>query len=206
MALSGYTTQGWFSPDLSADSQRGLHDWSAQDIEEYLKGGHNRFAAASGPMAEEVALSSSQMSADDLEAIAQYLKTQPGQAPPMKPVDRTDPLMVAGGAIYQDLCTACHASNGHGVPYLIPDIAGSNAVASREATTVLRLLLQGAPSVATVQEPTAPAMPGFGRRLTDIQVAAVATYVRNSFGHAASAVSEAQVASMREQLRAGGAQ
>jgi mono/diheme cytochrome c family protein len=206
MALYGYTTQGWFSPDLTADPQRGLNDWSAQDITQYLKSGHNRYAAASGPMAEEVSLSSSQISADDLEAIARYLKTQQGHTQPVRPVERTEPLMVAGGAIYQDLCSACHASNGHGVPYLIPDIAASDSVASREPSTVLRVVLQGAPSVATAQEPTGPAMPGFGRRLNDSQIAAVTTYIRNSFGHGASPINEAQVAKMREALHAGAAQ
>jgi mono/diheme cytochrome c family protein len=40
-------------------------------------------------------------------------------------------------------------------------------------------------------------MPGFGRQLNDAQVAAVVTYVRNSWGHAASAVAARDVRAVR---------
>ncbi len=201
MAFSGYATQGWFSPDLTENAAQGIADWSAEDIARYLKSGHNRYAAASGPMAEEVSYSSSQMTDTDLRAIAQYLKTLPGQATQEQPLPQSDPNMVAGAAIYQDLCTACHAADGHGVPELIPDIARSGSVASRKPTTVLRVVLQGAPTVATSEAPTAPAMPEFGRRLNDIQVAAVTTYVRNSWGHHASPVTTSEVREARADLQ-----
>jgi mono/diheme cytochrome c family protein len=51
---------------------------------------------------------------------------------------------------------------------------------------VLRVILQGAQSVATYHEPTGPAMPSFGWQLNDAQVAAIATYVRDQFGNKAS--------------------
>lgn len=198
----GYSLQGWFGPDITDDESRGLADWSLADIVDYLKKGHNRFAAASGPMADEVSDSSSKLNDDDLAAMATYLKAQPGQTATDKPVPVNDPMMVAGAAIYDDLCSACHKGDGTGVSYLIPNLAASTSVASREPTTILRVVLRGAPSVATDDEPTGPAMPGFGRDLNDAEVAAVATYVRNSWGHAASAVSAGDVSSAREALTA----
>ena len=54
---------------------------------------------------------------------------------------------------------------------------------------MLRVILQGAQTVSTDSEPTAPAMPAFGWQLTDAQIAAVATYIRDRFGKA-PAVSE----------------
>jgi mono/diheme cytochrome c family protein len=92
--------------------------------------------------------------------------------------------MAAGGAIYQDLCSACHKSDGSGVPNLIPNLARAATVNTGDPTTVLRVILQGAQSVATDKEPTGPAMPAFGWQLNDAQVAAVATYVRNHWGKA----------------------
>src|SRR6185437_17065731 len=59
--LAGYSVQGWFAPDITNDSRRGLGDWSPQDIIEYLKNGHNRFAGAAGPMGDEVANGSSHL-------------------------------------------------------------------------------------------------------------------------------------------------
>src|SRR5262249_40394793 len=75
--LQGYALQGWFAPDITNDSRRGLGSWSIDDIVEYLKTGHNRSSAATGLMSETVGLSTSHMKDADLKAIATYLKDQP---------------------------------------------------------------------------------------------------------------------------------
>jgi mono/diheme cytochrome c family protein len=191
--LQGYALQGWFAPDITGDTAFGLGDWSVDDVVAYLKTGHNRLAAASGPMGEEVADSSSKMTDADLHAIAVFLKDVPGPAATSKPVSRQDKQMLAGAAIYQDLCSACHREDGGGVPYLIPNLAHSSSVGSREPTSLLRVVIHGARSVGTAGEPTAPAMPSFGWQLSDEQIAAVTTFVRNSWGHAAPAVSASEV-------------
>lgn len=196
--LQGYSLDGWFAPDLTGDPARGLADWTVADIATYLKTGHNRFDAASGPMAEEVRDSSSGWTSDDLTAIATYLKGEESTSPRQVPLATDDPMMTAGAAIYRDTCSGCHKSDGSGVPYLIPNLAASAAVASRDPTTVLRVILHGAASVATREEPTAPQMPSYAWQLSDVQAAAVATYVRNSWGHAAGAVSESAAHSVRE--------
>ena len=199
--LHGYSLQGWFAPDITNDSARGLGKWSAQDIMDYLKSGHNRWSGASGPMAEEVIHSSSQMTAADLSSIAVYLKDQAGQSPSRTPLSSGDPAMQAGAAIYGDLCAACHRKDGTGSAYLIPNLATSSAVASRQATSLLRVIIQGARTASTSDEPTGPAMPAFGWQLTDPQIAALTTYVRNSWGHAAAATSADDVSKVREDLR-----
>jgi mono/diheme cytochrome c family protein len=201
-AFEGENTQGWFSPNLTQNEATGLGSWSADDIALYLKSGHNRIAAAAGPMAEEVQFSSSHLSDIDLQAMAQYLKTLPARdGVGGRPLAADEPAMVAGAAIYQDLCTACHAAKGTGVEGLIPDIASAGSVASTDPATVLRVLLQGTQTVATDTAPTGPAMPGFDRRLTDEQVAAVATFIRNSWGHATSAVTESDVRKVKSRLK-----
>jgi len=198
--LQGYSIQGWFAPDITNDSRRGLGDWSPQDIVEYLKNGHNRFAGAAGPMGDEVANGSSHLSDADLLAMAEYLKDQRSQASQVPSVSVRDPAMVAGGAIYQDLCSACHRGDGRGIPYLIPDLAGSASVASDQPTSIIRVVLNGAKTVATQDEPTGPAMPSFKWQLSDAQVAAVTTYVRNSWGHAAQPTTARAVRKARKQL------
>jgi mono/diheme cytochrome c family protein len=200
--LQGYSLQGWFAPNITNDKSRGLGEWSNADVEEYLKKGHNRFAGASGPMAEEVMHSSSKMTNADLFAVASYLKDKPGQATADTPLSAGEPLMRAGAAIYQDLCAACHRRDGTGVAYLIPDLAHSSAVASREPTSLLRVVIRGAQTVATQDEPTGPAMPAFGWQLSDVQIAAVTTFVRNSWGHAAPATPVNDVQKARQKLQA----
>jgi mono/diheme cytochrome c family protein len=63
---------------------------------------------------------------------------------------------------------------------------------------VVQVILRGAASVATREEPTGPQMPSYAWQLTDAQVAAVATFVRNSWGHAAGAVPESAVRYLRK--------
>lgn len=200
--LQGYSLQGWFAPNITNDRSRGLGSWSPEDIVEYLGKGHNRFAGASGPMAEEVVHSSSKMTEADLRAIASYLKDEPGQAAIDQPLAAAQPLMRAGASIYQDLCAACHRKDGTGVAYLIPNLAQSTAVASREPTSLLRVVIRGAQTAATQDEPTGPAMPAFGWQLTDDEIAAVTTYIRNSWGHAAPATAVSDVKRARRDLQA----
>ena len=59
------------------------------------------------------------------------------------------------------------------------------------------MVIEGAQGAAIEQAPTAPAMPSFGWRLSDAQVAAVLTYIRNSWGDAAPAVTEAAAKRVR---------
>jgi mono/diheme cytochrome c family protein len=66
---------------------------------------------------------------------------------------------------------------------------------------LIRLVLRGARSVATKDEPTSPGMPSFGWQLDDAEVAAVLTYIRNGWGAAASPVASNQVERARKDLQ-----
>ena len=197
-ALQGYALQGWFAPNITNDARRGLGAWSVDDIVAYLRKGHNRFAAASGPMAEEVQDSSQYLEESDLHAIAVYLKSRPGQNGEDHPLDAKRPDMQAGSAIYADLCSSCHTPTGAGIPNLFPRLAGSPGVQQREATSTVRVILQGVRSVATPGSPTGPAMPSFAWDLSDAQIAAVSTFVRNTWGNAAPAVTADEVSTARK--------
>jgi mono/diheme cytochrome c family protein len=73
-------------------------------------------------------------------------------------------------------------------------------VLADDPISVIRVVLQGAQSVATDAAPTRAAMPALGWKLSDNEVAAVVTYIRNSWGNAASAVSASDVKSARRQF------
>ena len=150
-------------------------------------------------MGEEVSDASSHFNDRDLKAIATYLKDQPGGGGKASPVAQSDPHMVAGQAIYRDTCSACHGLDGKGVPNLFPALS-SPSVRAQDPSGAIRVVLRGARSVATDKEPTAPAMPSFGWELKDDQVAAVLTYIRNSWGAAAAAVSSDDVRKQKSQL------
>jgi len=195
--LQGGVLQGWLAPNITAANRRGVGRWSVEDIVEYLKTGSNAYAIAAGPMAEEIANGSSKMTDADVKAIAVYLKSTPAAADTAAALAPSDPQMVAGLAIYKDNCAPCHTDAGSGTPGLFSRLAGSHAIQSDDPTSLIRAVLSGRQGVATKDKPTGPAMPSFAWRLSDAQVAAVLTYVRNSFGNAAVAVTADQVGKLR---------
>jgi mono/diheme cytochrome c family protein len=199
--LQGSRLQGWFAPNITNDNVAGLGTWSVDDLVAFLKTGHNRITAATGPMAEEIEHASSKMTGDDLKAIAVYLKSLPGDTGTHTAVASGDPAMKAGEAIYRDQCAACHMIDGKGVARLFPSLADASMLRSTDPRSAIRLVLRGVRSVATKDEPTAPGMPSFGRELKDDEIAAVLTYARNTWGRPAPAVAASDVADARRELR-----
>ncbi|HEY1721579.1 MAG TPA: cytochrome c [Magnetospirillaceae bacterium] len=199
--FKGSPLQGWFAPNLTTDQAKGVGAWSDDDLITFLKTGHNRMADASGPMAEVVARSTSQMTDADLRAVTTYLRDQTPPPPSMAtPLAPDDGAVKIGAAIYRDECSACHKADGHGVAGLFPALAHAPFVVSDDPTSLLHVVLRGGQSVATDAAPTSPAMPPFGWLLTDEQAAAVVTYIRNSWGNVASKVDADTVAHERADL------
>jgi len=198
--LQGASLQGWFAPDITNNGQSGLGKWSEDDVIQYLKTGVNAHSIASGPMAEAVENSTSKMTDADLKAVAVYLKSlgsDTGNAQPAKP---DQARMVTGEAIYRDNCSACHGGDGSGSSPLFPALAGNSVIAQGSTETLARVILAGSQAVHTEHARTTPAMPSLAWRLNDQEVADVLTYVRNSWGNAASAVSSGDVAAVRKEL------
>lgn len=198
-AFHGGKLGNWLAPDLSGNGQVGLAKWSLDDIVQYLRTGRNVHSNAGGVMAEVVAYSTSQLSDADLRAIATYIKgtpASPGASPPAPALA----AMQTGGAIYADVCSACHRSEGKGQPQIFPTLAGSAVAQQQDPTTVLHFILAGGRTAPTPTRPSAISMPSFAWKLTDQQIADVATYVRNSWGNHASPVSAQAVTDLRKRL------
>lgn len=200
--LQGSVLGTWYAPSITADAHKGIGAWTNEDIIAYLKTGSNRFDIASGPMAEEVMNSSQHWSDADLKAVATYLKdTGKADAPVPAAISADDAHMVAGREIYADRCSACHVPNGEGVQGLFPKLASAPLVNADDASSLVQVVLAGSQSGATNAAPTRPAMPSFAFNLTDEDVANVLTYVRNSWGNSAAAVSASDVKALRASLQ-----
>jgi mono/diheme cytochrome c family protein len=197
--LQGGTLQGWYAPEIAGNAHVGLGSWSTDDITAYLRDGSNRASVASGPMAEAVENSTQHLVADDLQAIAGYLKSVPGSTG-TAPValGATDPLMVRGRKVFDINCSACHASTGQGVQGMVTGFAGNPGTQSPAVGSLLNSVLNGGRAAATASNPTGAGMPSFAWKLGDDDVAAVLTFVRNSWGNAAAPVTGEAVRAMRE--------
>ena len=186
-----------FAPRLDAAERSGLKSWSADDIAEYLQSGRNGRSHANGLMAEVVLNSTSLMSDADIQAIAVYLKDlPPGEREPnVLPPPETQ--MADGQKVYRSACVACHEVDGSGAPKIYPPLPGNANLQSAIAASTLRVILQGAQTLTTPRAPNPGSMPAYAEKLSDQEIADVATYIRNSWGNSASAVTAAQVAKAR---------
>ena len=204
-AKTGHDFQGgafgtWFAPDLTPNGRTGLGGWTRDETVAFLRTGRNAHASASGEMGLVVQDSTSQLSDDDLQAIAAYL----GDRAPSPAVSMTAPdasIMKTGEAIFVDECSACHLSHAQGQALAFPPLAHSANVQQTDPTTALHLILAGAQAAPTRAEPTPFTMPAFAWKLDDRQVAAVATYIRNNWGNAAPQVTADEVSKVRGKLK-----
>ena len=92
-------------------------------------------------------------------------------------------LTARGEKVYAANCVACHQASGQGSPQMkAPALAGSKVVTGPEEAQI-DLVLQGRPNTA---------MQSF-KQLSNVEIAAVITYTRNSWGNRASDVQPAEV-------------
>lgn len=204
-ALQGAELDYWYAPNLVGGRRAGLSGWSEDEIVQYLRTGANSHAEVAGSMEDVIEHETSKMSEADLRAVAVYLKSLP-QTPPPAPRTPGPQAMRSGKAIYLDQCAGCHAPDGSGAPPVFPPLKDNPGVQQASATNPIRVILagaQGAATPATPAGPARPAMPAYARTLTDFEVAAVASYVRNGFGNAADPVDPQAVAKLRARLGAG---
>ncbi len=111
-------------------------------------------------------------------------------------------LFVQGSKLYakDGYCATCHQSNGKGLSASgFPPLANSKWVTGNE-DRLIKLVLKGLMGPLELNgvkyEGQVPMTP-FGGLMSDQEIAAVLTYVRNSFGNKASAITAAQVKAIR---------
>lgn len=198
-AFRGGDLDNWVAPDLTENARTGLGGWSQDDITEFLRTGRNGRAGAGGSMAEVVSYSTSLMSDADRQAIATYLKSRPASPDAAAaPVDQG--AMQRGAAIYSDACAACHLEDGVGQPRLFPPLGHDAMLQQADPTGVEHVILAGSRVGPTQARPSPLTMPSFAWKLTDAEIADVATFIRNSWGNQAAPVSASKVRDLRKRL------
>ncbi len=91
-----------------------------------------------------------------------------------------------GEALYAANCASCHGASGEGVGSVFPALAGNDHLA--DAAYTIDVIVNGKPGTA---------MPAFGSRFSDEELAALVSYVRTSWNNSFGAVSAEDVASAR---------
>ena len=101
-----------------------------------------------------------------------------------------------GKAVYSRTCIACHQPTGMGLPPVFPPLAGSEWVA-KDASIAVRNIVNGMQGPVTVKGVTYNSMMPPVAGVSDADIADVLTYVRQSFGNKANAVTADQVKAIR---------
>jgi mono/diheme cytochrome c family protein len=189
---------GWYAPALDADDEAGLGTWEQAHIVQLLRTGVAPRGAVFGPMAEVVGQSLQYLTAADAGAMATYLKSLPGDPGPRRPVaPPAEDVMQAGRRLYGDHCADCHGADGRGTRVAgqpaYPPLAGNGALTMADPENAIRIVLNGGFPPATAGNPRPFGMPPYSPHLDNAEVAAVVSYVRNSWGNAAPAVTPPEV-------------
>jgi mono/diheme cytochrome c family protein len=105
-----------------------------------------------------------------------------------------------GKKVFGKYCISCHQADGGGVPYLNPPLIKTSYVLGNK-DSLIHIILHGLNQNIEIEDEvfTNP-MPALNI-LKDEEIADVLTYVRNSFGNKASAVTPAEVKSVRSKTK-----
>jgi mono/diheme cytochrome c family protein len=180
----------WWAPSLHP--RPGQRE---DDLVALLRDGRNRHGSAVGPMAAVVGRSTRHWRDDDLRAAARYLMSLPPQPPARAAEAAPAGQLALGRRVYADRCAGCHGANGEGAgagpsPAIAP-LAGNPAVVQPQVRNLLQMLRHGGFGARTAGHPRPFGMPPALLNLNE--EAAVLSYIRQAWGHAAGAVGEADL-------------
>ncbi len=91
-------------------------------------------------------------------------------------------LYTYGHSIYFEYCAECHQTDGTGIPNIVPRLKGNPVVTLDDPEPIIVTVVYGQGSMQAYREV-----------LTPDDIAAVLTYIRNTWGNHAPAVSPRQV-------------
>ncbi|WP_396270253.1 c-type cytochrome [Ideonella sp.] len=179
--------EGWWSPPLALPAGEA----AAQGLVQLLQTGQGPQGTVSGPMAEVVLHSMQHWQTDDLRAVALYLQSLPAVPAAQVAAPAAPELLAQGRSLYTTHCADCHGVQGQGAVDAYPPLAGNPTVLQPTAINLMLKVRQGGFAPATAAHPQPYGMPPLD--LSDAEMAALLSFIRQSWGHQASAVSELDV-------------
>lgn len=190
---------GWQAPSLLDPAEAGVQRWPDATLQRWLRDGQANGHVAQGPMGEVVLGSTAALNDADLAAMSAWLRALPVQAVTRpEPADPSPRRRELGAQLYKDHCAACHGERGEGrrddsgaIAY--PALAGSRLVTQASAANLIRVIERGGFAPATPGQPRPYGMPPFAGVLGAEDLAALASHLRESFGHHAGEIDTVEV-------------
>lgn len=175
--------------------------WTAAGLRAFLRRGIARQGSAFDDMHPVIMLSTRNLTEDDLAAAVTFLL---GDSPPKTALPpAVDPMEInaatngAGRVSYVALCAGCHGLDGNGVPNTVVPMRNNSTLRLADPRNLVVAMLDGIgwenfPDHASMQN-----MPGFADKLSDSQAAALANYLRVTWGGQKDDVTPAMVRALR---------
>ena len=222
-ALSGAPVGPWYAPNITSDSTSGIGSWSKEQLADFLRSGHLRGKAqAAGSMGEAVEHSFQHLSADDIDAIATYVKSVPAIGDSAAKGSRftagkmfsdlavlrgrdgvksDNDAAPTGAVLFHGNCVSCHAAEAQGSKDgYYPSLFHNSATGAKNPTNLIAAILYGVDRTVSGKQSF---MPGFGghptdaTQLNDRDIAVLASYVLTHYGPGDAAVTEQEVSEVR---------
>ncbi|AEN73348.1 cytochrome c class I [Rhodothermus marinus SG0.5JP17-172] len=111
-----------------------------------------------------------------------------------------DQVLQLGRRVFQNYCATCHQPNGQGVPGIYPPLTPNEWIQGDKGR-LIRLVLHGAQGEMKVGGEVYNNVMTAHDFLTDEQIAAVLTFIRQNFGNQADPVTPEEVAAVRATSR-----
>jgi len=103
-----------------------------------------------------------------------------------------------GEQVYKNHCISCHQQDGSGVPSMYPPLKDDKRVLG-DKKPLIEVMMKGMDGPVLNKNEYMGAMASY-KFLSDQKIADVLTYIRNSFGNDAEAVTAEEVAEVRKTL------
>ncbi|MFL5257028.1 MAG: c-type cytochrome [Rhodopila sp.] len=198
-SLTGFALGRTAAPDITPV---GLADrgWTAAGLRAFLGRGIARQGSAFGDMHPVIMLSTRNMTAEDLDAVATYLLGDDLLSAPLSAIDPAQLGAAATGAgrlSYVALCAGCHGLDGNGVPNTVVAVRNNSTLRLADPRNLIVAMLDGVGWENFPHRESMQAMPGFSDKLSDGETAALANYLRVTFGGQKGDVTAADVRALR---------
>jgi mono/diheme cytochrome c family protein len=198
--LTGFALGRVSAPDITSAglASRG---WTAADLRAFLGRGLARQGSAFSDMHPVIMLSTKNLTADDLHCVATYLLGD--RPPPSAPLPVIPPADIATGAdragriSYLALCAGCHGLEGNGVPNTVVAMRGNSTLRLADPRNLIVAMLDGIGAENFPHRQSMQAMPGFADKLSDGDAAALANFLRVTWGGQKGDVTPAVVRALR---------
>ncbi len=191
--FSGALVDNWYAPSLKGKGDAAL-PWSANELYAYLRDGGSPLHGVAGGSMGHVIEGLNRLPDQDIRAMAVYFADLSGN--PVDPSAQEVATLMArngmlpasataeekrGEVIFKNSCAGCHY-NPPGLPNVLrPELSLNSAVTGPDPTNLLRLTLEGVSIADGLKDAY---MHGYAIGLSDANVAAVARYLRRTYGPA----------------------